>query len=256
MTKFLAVASGKSGVGRTTVALNLGTALSVLGKEVIVMDLDVHKPAIHSHLGASHVPITVHDALDGRHHVRSAIYKHPSGLKVISGSPGRHPSKVSLDRLPDVLLDLVGASELVIMDVGSGHTDEAESVMRAAHEVLLITQPDMASVTDALRTLRSTQDMRCMVIGVVANRVGRRRGEMPLERIEQVLDHPVIAAIPEDAAIGKAMGMQHPVVYTHPRCRASREFRRLALNVFGEQFDGGVSDESPLHRVLHFVGLE
>ena len=256
MTKFMAIVSAEKGAGRTTVALNLGAALSALGKDVIVMDASVENPSVSSYLGARDVPVHLHDALDGRSHVRDAIYRHPSGLKIIPASPLRHHSTIDLGRFPDIILDLVGSAELVIMDTSPGLGKETEAVVHAASEALVVARPDMRSITEAIRTIRAVGNTRCTMIGVVANRVGRSKGEVPIQKMERILDHPVIVEIPEDGRMQRAHALKHPLAYTHPRSPASRGYRRLATLVYGEQFGKEFpEDRSMLHGILRFVGL-
>src|SRR3989344_4661915 len=86
MTKYLVIASGKGGVGKTTLAINIGKALVDFGRDVIVVDGNVSKPNIGLHLGSTKLPSTLHDVLKREKNIREAIYMHPSGIKVIPGS--------------------------------------------------------------------------------------------------------------------------------------------------------------------------
>ena len=63
MTRFIAIASGKGGTGKTTTAINLGTAMTEFGREVIVLDANVSKPNVSLHLGTPKLKFTLHDAL-------------------------------------------------------------------------------------------------------------------------------------------------------------------------------------------------
>ena len=86
MTKFIGIASGKGGVGKTTIAIN--TAISILNFErgITLLDANLSTPHVSIHLGAPLSPITVHDVLKGRNSITEATYIHPSGLRIIPAS--------------------------------------------------------------------------------------------------------------------------------------------------------------------------
>ena len=92
MTKFMVVLSGKGGVGKTTTAINLGTALSNFGRDVIVLDANLSTPHMGLQLGAPVVPVSLNDAMSGEKHIQEAVYLHPGGLKIV-------PSSISLEDL-------------------------------------------------------------------------------------------------------------------------------------------------------------
>src|SRR3989338_4734544 len=86
MTKFIAIASGKGGVGKTTTALNLGTALSNFGKDVVVVDANLSTPHISLHLGSPKLRVTLNDSLKGIVNIKDTAYLHPSGVRIIPSS--------------------------------------------------------------------------------------------------------------------------------------------------------------------------
>ena len=85
MTKLIAIASGKGGVGKTTTAINLGLALKNLGKDVLVVDGNLETPNLGLYLGVTKAPAFLHNVLSGNESILNAIFVHGSGLKVISG---------------------------------------------------------------------------------------------------------------------------------------------------------------------------
>ena len=86
MTRFVVIASGKGGVGKTFVSLNLATALSQFGRDVILVDANLSTPHIGMHLGSTTFPVTIHDVLQGKKHIHQALYQHPSKITVVPGS--------------------------------------------------------------------------------------------------------------------------------------------------------------------------
>lgn len=83
MTRFIALLSGKGGVGKTTVALNLACALRSFKQDVIVVDCAFTTPDIGLYLGVPKPPVSLADALDGKKHIMDAVYSHASGMRII-----------------------------------------------------------------------------------------------------------------------------------------------------------------------------
>jgi septum site-determining protein MinD len=86
MSRLIAVISGKGGVGKTTTAINLGTALNKFGKDVIIVDANLTTPNVGLHLGAPIVPVNLNHVLLGKAKVADAVYEHESGTKIVPSS--------------------------------------------------------------------------------------------------------------------------------------------------------------------------
>ncbi|MBW3011526.1 P-loop NTPase, partial [Candidatus Woesearchaeota archaeon] len=146
MTKFIGIASGKGGVGRTTVAINLATSLSKLGRSVVLVDAHLNSPHIALSLGANSLPKTVHHAIHRMIHIRDAGYRHNSGVNIIPGSISRDMQEETCHfNLMDVLHDLIGTCEIVVCDMGN---ENNHNVMRALDSIFLVSTPDLLSVTE------------------------------------------------------------------------------------------------------------
>jgi len=233
MTKFIAIASGKGGTGKTTTAINLATAFNDLGKDVILLDANLTTPHVALHLGLPEVPTTVHDAIRGRIHITEATYLHPSGLKVIPGGIDDLLTKEEKKKsLSSLLLGLFGTTELVILDSAAGIGAEALEAMKASDETIIVTNSDLSSLADALRTIKAAEEAGTVVPGVVLNRVSKTNFDLSIDDIESMLGKRIIAVIPEDKKIRKSLSVGHPVVYTHPSSPSSKEFKNLAKMLF------------------------
>src|SRR5207249_3872495 len=128
-------------------------------------------PNLGLHLGLHLVPKTIHSVLKRRSKLSEAIYPHPLGFKVLPASMSIHElTGTDVGRLKEVTSNLLGKFDYVILDCAAGLGREAISALSAADEVLIITNPDLPSLTDALRTAKVWQDTSKKVPGVGVNR--------------------------------------------------------------------------------------
>lgn len=235
MSKIISVISGKGGVGKTTLVSNLGAALTKHGKNVVIIDGNVTTPNLSLHLGIPFYPVTLHDALRDDMPIESAIYNHNTGMKIIPASLSIDSLKgVDLNKLEQTLSGLLDKTDIVIIDSAAGLGNEAMASMNVADELLIVTNPELPAVTDALKTIRMAQEKGIKVLGVVVNRIKGLRHEMPISDIKTMLEVPIISLIPEDMAVPKSISNKSPVVHHKPKSKSSIAFQRLALKIMDE----------------------
>ncbi|MBI4150255.1 AAA family ATPase [Candidatus Woesearchaeota archaeon] len=238
MTKIIAIASGKGGVGKTTTAINLGCALSHFGKDVVVVDGNIATPHIALHLGSVKLESTLNDALLGKKSITNTAYLHPSGLRVIPASIAlKDYQQCGLEKLRNVLLDLIGTTEIVLLDIGAGANKETVNALHAADEVLIITTPDTLAVGDAIKTIAIAEEGSIPVMGAVLNRVTNDRGELSQKNVEALLGKPVLGIIPDDHHVRRALTMKQPIVHSHPEAPAAIAYKKLAAFLLGQQYE-------------------
>ncbi|MBW3011596.1 P-loop NTPase [Candidatus Woesearchaeota archaeon] len=236
MTKFIAVDSGKGGTGKTTTVLNLATALGQFGRDVLAVDCSLNSPHLALFLGAANVDSTIHDVLKGRKRIRDSAYIHASGVRIVPGSIS--PEKqagVFAEGIGNHIRQLSGASEVVLLDLGNNSQENSE-VLKVADELLIVTNPDIVSVTESLKTIKKSEELGVTVVGVVLNKVKDVEGEMSIESVQALLDKPVIAVIPDDKSITESVHLKHPVVYSHPKSKSSESFKVLAGKLIGDEY--------------------
>lgn len=239
MTRIIGVIGGKGGIGKTTLVSNLSCALANLGQNVIAVDANMTTPNLGLHLGLHLSPRSLHDVLKGKTKMQNAMYNHPSGFKVVPGSMSTSDLQgVDIGRLPSSVLSFYGKADFVILDSGAGLGREAMSSMQSAEEILVLTNPDLPSVADAMKTVKVAEDTGKRVIGVVVNKVGNKSHEITTEQIEKMLGHRVISVIPDDQAVPRSISKKVPVCMSEPGSKSANEFNRLAHFIVGKQFSG------------------
>lgn len=258
MTRFIALCSAKGGVGKTTSTVNIGSALNFLKKETIVIDGNITSPNIGLHLGAAVVPVNLHHVLAGKNHIFEAIYEHPSNLKIIPSSLSIDSlEKIKPEKLANVLNDLSGVAEIVLIDSPPGLGNETLAVLNAVDEVILVTTPELPSVTDTLKTARITERLGKTITGVILTRVNNDNLEMGIRNVESMLDHPVIGVIPEDKNIRKSLILSNSIVNSYPDSKAAIAYKKLAASLIGRNYEEELKKEETgfFYRILSSLKL-
>lgn len=238
MTRVIGVIGGKGGIGKTTLVSNLSCALAALGQNVIAIDTNMTTPNLGLHLGLHLSPKTLHDVLKGKTKIHNAMYPHSAGFRVVPSSMSvTDLHGVDIGKLPSAILSLYGKTDFVILDSAAGLGREAITSLQSADEILLITNPDLPSVADALKTVKIAEDSDKKVIGVVLNKVGGRSHELSVDQVEKMLGHKVVAEIPEDKMVPRTISMKVPLFAYDPNSAAAVEFDRLAHWLVGKEFN-------------------
>lgn len=254
MTRIIGVISGKGGVGKTTTVANLGSALVQMGKDVIILDANVTTPNLSLHLGIPFYKTTLHDVLREDSNIYRAVYRHRSGLKIIPASLSVGAMKdVKIERIQSALLNLLGGADIILLDAAAGLGREARATIDVADELIIVTNPDLPSVTDALKTIKIAEEGGTAVLGVVVNRVSGRSYELSNREIEEMLEVPVLVNVPEDVAVPQSIAVKMPVVNYKPRSKAAREFKRLAGIVSGETFIESAKEKNFVERLFGWL---
>lgn len=234
MIRAYTIASGKGGTGKTTVAANLGTALAQYGRETCIVDTDMGMANLGLVLGLTETRVTLHEVLAGKAQIQDAIYEGPYGLKVV-------PSGLSLEgfqnadpaRLRDVMCDLADRCDFLFFDAPAGIDTDAVIPLTVADEVLLVVNPEISSLVDALKIRILTEMVGGTVKGALLNRATLESTDVSRKKIEKALGVPVIDTIPEDANVRRAAAARTPVVAKYPGSESSKAFRRVAATLAG-----------------------
>lgn len=235
MTKVITITSGKGGVGKTTSAINIGAAINQFGKEVIIVDGNLATPNIGLHLGAPIVPVSLNHVLNGKTRVADAIYEHEKGMKIIPSSLSiKELRNLNHDGLKEVSKKLKKMADFVILDSAAGLGDEAIAAIEAADEVIIITNPEIPAVTDALKTAKLAEQLGKPVKGVVITRATGNKVQMPVSNVADMLELPILGVIPEDDNVPKSVVMKDALIHTHPKTRASKAYMKLAAKLIGK----------------------
>lgn len=260
MGKLIVVSSGKGGVGKTTTSVNLATALSKQGKNVILVDGNLTTPNVGLHLGLTKFPVTLNDVLKGEASLTDSIYIHPLGFKLVPGSLSiRSFSEINSRKLKKLFDDLRDMADFVIVDSAAGLGNESISVLKNADEVILVTNPELPAVTDAFKIVTLAKEIGVPVKGVVLNKVRKDNFDLGFRAIESLLETPITSVIQDDKMMREAVYRKKPISHIKPNSHSARQYHHLARRVHEGNYQRRIeeleAENSFLRNILRTLGF-
>ncbi len=256
MKKIIVITSGKGGVGKTTSAINIGAALNYFGKDALVLDANLSTPNVGIHLNALDVPICLNHVLQNKADLFEAVYEHNSGLKIIPSSLSiKELKKVKPEKIKTLKKGLKNLSDYIIVDSSAGLGDETQHVIGMADELIVITNPELPAITDALKAIKLAEEKKIHIMGVIITRVKKDKIELQPDIVREMLEVPILGMIPEDIDVKKALNEKDAVVHTHPKSKAARAYKEIAANLIDVKYNSKKDRERMLKRVLKRLGL-
>jgi septum site-determining protein MinD len=203
MSRVIAVCSGKGGVGKTTVAANLGLALQKLGKTTAVIDTNFTTAHLGIYFGILNNQLSLNDFLKGTTPMANVIQSHPTGLKIIPASLSLKDLDVDFSGFAEAIRNELGSCDFIILDSAPGFGKEALISLGAADELLLVANPYLPSVVDIskARELVMGMEKRPALLGIILNRVRKKSYELNNDEVRAFTEIPVMGTIPESEKI-------------------------------------------------------
>ena len=238
----IAVTSGKGGVGKTTVAVNLSLALAKLGRRVMLLDGDLSLSNVNISLG---IPLqqTIIDVLEGRCELRDVVLQGPGGIRIVPATSGKQ-NTIQLTTahyagLIHAFSDIEDDLDVLVIDTAAGLGELVINFVRAAQEVLVVVCDDPISVASAYALISAlNRDYGIDRFRVVANRVRtKQQGCSLFSKLTQItytsldvfLDYA--GAVLYDANMVAALQNQCAFQAAYPRSKGAVAFNALARKV-------------------------
>lgn len=236
MGKTFIISSAKGGVGKTTVAINLGVALARMKKKTVLIDGSITTPDVSLYLGIPFYVRTLNDLIKKEASINEVVFEHKSGLKVIPTSIHPEPSSEWLDtsKIGEVLEGLKSKkNHFIIIDSSAGLTTNTTDAMKSVDNIIVVTNPELAAVVNSYKTILAGKKLGISTYGVIINRIGRFKNELSEDEIKQIIgnDLPVIGKIPEHRSVPMATTHSASVLNKFPKSPVSKEFKKIAARI-------------------------
>jgi septum site-determining protein MinD len=255
MSRMIVIISGKGGVGKTTTAINLGAAINYFKKDVLIIDGNLSTPNVGLHLNSPEVPVNLNHVLLGKADVFEAIYEHSSGVKIIPSSLSiKELKKIKPEKIREFKDDFKKISEYVIVDSAAGLGNEASSSIDLADELIIVTNPEIPAITDALKTIKLTEQKKKKVLGVIVTRVKKNKIEVSPSTVKDMLEVPILGMVPEDINVQKSINIKDAVVCIYPKSKASRAYKEIAAKILDLNYDSKKDRENIFKRIVNTFG--
>lgn len=240
--RVITVTSGKGGVGKTNITINLAIALSEQGLRVIIMDADFGLANIDVLFGI--IPqYSLVDVIKNKKSILEILSDGPRNIKFISGGSGVE-DLVKLDRLQILkfvenmsLLDKM--ADIIIVDTGAGLSENVMSFVMAADEILLVTTPEPTSITDAYALIKMVSNRdKTKKIRIIVNRAeNNNEANDVLNKLTLVSDKFLgivlepAGYILNDENVVKAVKQQQPFLISFPKSQAARNIIEISAKL-------------------------
>lgn len=230
--KIIGVVSGKGGVGKSFLAVNITTLLKRMGKNPLIVDCDLSNPSVGLHLGLSYGNVGIQEVLMNKNKIGEAVVVQPqTGVRILPASLKYRPG-IGLKKLKN-LLQGMNDYDYIIIDAPPGITEDVEHIIEASDELLIVTTPDIPSVTSAAKMVDLCKEVGRKVTGVIVNRVTDSAYELSNKEIEGMTEVAVLANVPEDKNVPESIAARTPIVLYNPASPASLRIYNAVVTLTG-----------------------
>jgi len=260
-TKIFTITSGKGGVGKSNMVINLAISLKKLGKKVLVLDADLGMGNVDVLIGT--IPrYTIFDIILNNKSVNDVVINGPLGIKILCGGTG-------LSRLDDlnkeqreVLISKLGEIkdfDYILIDTGAGINRTVMAFIECSHEVFIVTTPEPTALTDAYSLLKTicSHNVKNRAKVIVNKVLTKEEGNDTFNRFnssaKRFLDAKLVhlGNIAEDKKLVQAVRMQRPVVLSFPKSEVSENIEAIAKELEGINYNKGNSIQGIFKKMLN-----
>ena len=244
--RVVTITSGKGGVGKSNLAVNLAVQLRKLGKSVIIFDADFGMANVEVMYGV--IPkYTLSDLIYKGKSIREIISKGPMDIGFISGGSGiiglNNLTREQIMYLVKCISELNELADVIIIDTGAGISDQVLEFVMASPEVLLVCTPEPSSLTDSYSLLKAVYknpafSERETTIHIVANKaMSVEDGRIVYEKLKSVVERFLngkvnyLGMVPADLSLEKAVRAQKTVSLFDPKSNSAQAYEILAKNL-------------------------
>ncbi len=239
--QIVTITSGKGGVGKTTTTANIGTALAMGGRDVVLIDADIGLRNLDIVMGLENrIVYDLVDVIEGNCRVRQAMIrdKRFPNLSLIPAAQTRDKDAVSPEQMVELTQELALTHDFVLVDSPAGIEQGFRNAIAGAHRVLVVTTPEVSAVRDADRIIGLVEAAEIPPPQLIVNRFRPEmvlRGDMmDIPDVEEILAIALIGVVPEDQSIITSTNRGEAAVFD-TYSAAGRAFKDIARRLQGEE---------------------
>jgi ATP-binding protein involved in chromosome partitioning len=246
-TRVIAVASGKGGVGKSSLSANLAVAFSQLGRKVGILDADIYGHSIPHILGIHQKPVAVDDLIVPP--VKDGLKLMSIGFFLEENEPVMWRGPMLHRALEQFLTDVHwGALDVLVVDMPPGTGDVSISLAQLLPraEVVVVTTPQRLAQEVASRAATMARKSNMRILGVVENMAGEAFGTGGGDRLAAELDVPLLGRVPLDPLLREQGDLGAPVVAAFPDAPSAEAIVSIARAVDARREPGSIIKSLPL----------
>jgi flagellar biosynthesis protein FlhG len=230
--RIITVTSGKGGVGKTNLSVNMALAFARLGKKVIVMDADLGLANVNVMLNM--IPkYNLYHVIKKQKTIREILVETEYGISIVAGASGfSQIANMSEDDRKDFIAELetLSNADIIIIDTSAGVSSNVLDFIAAADDAVIITTPEPTAITDAygiIKIIATEYDSFNMGLKLVVNRAkGAAQAKSVADRMINIagqflnLKVDYLGFIYDDISVSQAVLRQKPFMVVDPKCKA------------------------------------
>lgn len=258
--RVITVTSGKGGVGKSNVVINLAATISRMGSRVLVVDADLGLANLDVLLGLKN-KFNLKHVIEGQMKLKDIVVEGPAGIKVIPGSSGiprianmnnrkRKEFIASFEEIED-------EADIILIDTSAGIAKNVITFALLADEIILVTTPEPAAITDAYAVIKVIQTQKPTAnVGLIVNmaRTEAQASEVA-HKIAQVSQQFlgfhvfVLGTLPTDPYVPRAVMQRQPWVELYPKAAATKAMKRLANKILNGEVKSEIRGNGFIQRL-------
>ncbi len=261
-TRVIAVSSGKGGVGKTNMSINIAIAYAQLGKKVLVMDADLGLANVNVAMGI--IPkYNLYHLIRQKKQMKDIVINTDFGIQIVAGASGFSKIANLSDEERDHFIEEIGkmdAVDIIVIDTSAGVSSNVLDFIAAADDAIIVTTPEPTAITDAygiIKIIATEIDNMNLGIKLIVNRVksvteGKKVAERVINIASQFLNLKVdyLGYVYDDIQVSQAILKQKPFIIVDPDSKASICIKHIVSRLENVEYKEGGGLKKFLNRLV------